>query len=33
MADPGENLPGALHSNFGRGRYGGRGFMEVEFMR
>ena len=24
MADPGENLTGALHSNFGRGGCGGR---------
>ena len=25
MADPGKNLTGALHSNFGRGGCGGRG--------
>ena len=25
VADPGENLTGALHSNFGRGGRGGRG--------
>ena len=25
VADPGENLTGALHSNFGRGGCGGRG--------
>ena len=27
VADPGENLTGALHSNFGRGGYGGRGLQ------
>ena len=26
VADPGENLTGALHSNFGRGECGGRGW-------
>ena len=28
VADPGENLTGALHSNFGRGGCGGRGLHE-----
>ena len=28
MADPGENLTGAIHSNFGRGECGGRGWHE-----
>ena len=28
MADPGENLTGALHSNFGGGGCGGRGLHE-----
>ena len=33
MADPGENLTGALHSNFGRGGCGGLVSMRIGFMR